>query len=885
MNLPLLYNLNTGRSTQYTETITVGVDGTAYLTHIPLKDSLTVTGYNIVSFREYDSVPTLDATQVALNWGDEYNYIISTGLLYFNVSEAGKEVVVAYIPAASRIDAEILNQIIVFANTYDGNIYTKAELAAPSTAQIHWSNLTFAPGVASEDAEGFLSAADKQKLNIIDGTKTPIGGINSGGTVISPDTWGGNVTIEETSTIIPSTDGGNIRLDVNPSAFTSLSTSIVQALSGTSGSPGNTNRYVTSSDARLSDSRTPVPHVHSESDITGLVAALAAASVGLAREIIIADIVDFTDHANIPTTDEKGALVGIGGDPSASNPYVTNLDSRMTNARMPLFHVHSETDITGLQGDLLNRALIGHRHTHSDISDWTNSTVDVAPYLRTSLLYDDFVVSGLTSVISSTLVYTYYGTPGSQWYQNQAYAHNALLVVNSGLYSCSIGGTSGSSTPTWLTTSNTIDGGVTWAYIGAVNSWSALTYYALGTYVSGGAYVYSVTTAGFSGPTPPTWASSGTVNDTGAFCSRIIAGSAYIGGNYTALPNTDYNYIGYFQPTGTAGRYPIISQYVTNNEARTYTITITKANTVPGILSDLEYKWKWTTDFLTWQCVDTNIVPWTASYSYSGGQYVVKSGRLYTASAGISGESEPSWGGATVVDGTVTWNRGVTCTPYSFDTDYAIGNHVAFGTAYFICTVAGHSGPNEPEWVLSSNAITLDSFRVYPRLRGLDNGLREDFYTNGSTTQYQVGDSWTFNTSKSCDTYVDITSIGTLTYKFVTTSASAPALDSGSLRVLKMVTNGTGISSITDLRQILKIARVNQIHADNIFGTLGASNSKGVAANVAALPASSNTPGDFYLVLDDGTGSQAIFSWTGSVWRNLTNPGMSSILSSIIFGG
>jgi len=49
-----------------------------------------------------------------------------------------------------------------------------------------------------------------------------------------------------------------------------------------------------------------------------------------------------TDHhsnANDPTSDEKGALAGTDGTPSASNEYVTNSDARNSDARTPVAHV------------------------------------------------------------------------------------------------------------------------------------------------------------------------------------------------------------------------------------------------------------------------------------------------------------------------------------------------------------------------------------------------------------------------------------------------------------------------------------------------------------------------------------------------------------------
>ena len=46
-------------------------------------------------------------------------------------------------------------------------------------------------------------------------------------------------------------------------------------------------------------------------------------------------------EAVAPTADEKAALAGTSGAPSGSNKYVTNADSRMTNARTPTSHASS----------------------------------------------------------------------------------------------------------------------------------------------------------------------------------------------------------------------------------------------------------------------------------------------------------------------------------------------------------------------------------------------------------------------------------------------------------------------------------------------------------------------------------------------------------------
>lgn len=53
------------------------------------------------------------------------------------------------------------------------------------------------------------------------------------------------------------------------------------------------------------------------------------------------DLSDTPDLSNLPSAGEKQALVGSSGTPSNLNPYVTNADSRLTNARTPTSHAIS----------------------------------------------------------------------------------------------------------------------------------------------------------------------------------------------------------------------------------------------------------------------------------------------------------------------------------------------------------------------------------------------------------------------------------------------------------------------------------------------------------------------------------------------------------------
>ena len=103
------------------------------------------------------------------------------------------------------------------------------------------------------------------------------------------------------------------------------------ALAGTAGAPSAINAYVTNSDTRNTNARTPTSHAlggteHASSTLAELNA-----------KVSDADLVDTAD-ARLPTQDENNALAGTSGVPAAGNRYVTDADTRNTNARTPTSH-------------------------------------------------------------------------------------------------------------------------------------------------------------------------------------------------------------------------------------------------------------------------------------------------------------------------------------------------------------------------------------------------------------------------------------------------------------------------------------------------------------------------------------------------------------------
>lgn len=136
------------------------------------------------------------------------------------------------------------------------------------------------------------------------------------------------------------------------------------ALVGTNGTPSTSNKYVTNSDSRNSDARTPLAHNHVVADITDAGTAATktvgnasgnlqenGASLGNTQTVetdgtgkfissakgtaynkefgTAAGTVSEGDDTRIPIQDENDALVGTDGTPSTSNKYVTDSDPRV----------------------------------------------------------------------------------------------------------------------------------------------------------------------------------------------------------------------------------------------------------------------------------------------------------------------------------------------------------------------------------------------------------------------------------------------------------------------------------------------------------------------------------------------------------------------------
>ena len=97
------------------------------------------------------------------------------------------------------------------------------------------------------------------------------------------------------------------------------------ALAGTSGTPGTDNKYVTDADERLYDDRSPTAHASEHVEGSDVIPDATVTVPGL---MSAADKIklDATDPTLLPTADQKAAMAGSYGSPSATNRFVTEDD-------------------------------------------------------------------------------------------------------------------------------------------------------------------------------------------------------------------------------------------------------------------------------------------------------------------------------------------------------------------------------------------------------------------------------------------------------------------------------------------------------------------------------------------------------------------------------
>jgi hypothetical protein len=128
------------------------------------------------------------------------------------------------------------------------------------------------------------------------------------------------------------------------------------------------SNFVDTTDARLSDARTPLEHDHAIADVTGLQEVLNDKSP-LVHGHVIFDVEGLWD-----TLENKALKSEI---PDVSN-FVDTDDARLSDARTPIAHMHSVSEVTGLENELADKALVDHDHIIADVTGLQDELDDKA---------------------------------------------------------------------------------------------------------------------------------------------------------------------------------------------------------------------------------------------------------------------------------------------------------------------------------------------------------------------------------------------------------------------------------------------------------------------------------------------------------------------------
>jgi hypothetical protein len=600
-HLFLLQNLDASLTATRTEVKKVDVNGQIRLDGIPKKDTIVIPTMTVV----IDTIP--NSSQAAIVWGDDYNYVISTGMLTFNPINIGQEYAITYVPIASRVDATIINKFLEYYNEFSGEVWTKTEMANSTTGPIvHWDNIINHPTLVNDSVDGLMPHSLYTLLAAMNSQK-PIGAIYAGdNTYAVPSTWGGAIQLQNTPTVTTTVIGPNIKFDVVQSAFTQLSANTTAALDGTSGVANATNKFVTNSDARMSNARPAQPHEHTFSSVysaidnplepaKNLTNALSG-KAALSHTHSMSDVQDFPNLL-IPTSLQKAALDGTG------NFYVKDSDTRLlsTFPHTPSTHAHAINDVTNLSSSLDFKASLKHQHGMEDIPGLGTAS-PVSNMVRTTKFLHDYVIQGLDTV--TTGVKWSRTSPVTTWVALHAYSLGDCVlptVLNGYIYKVVQAGTSSSTEPSNWASTSVSDGTVIWSLIAAATVWAASTVYRYGNNVLSTAknYYYTCTFPGVSYSSEPPWGTLVT-ETTPTFVATKNTGLCYSNGIYTQFQESSYGrpnvYVGMLSANQTVGVTTGKRLYATTSAvvkaAKVYDIKVTVANASSTNMTGLMTQWR-----------------------------------------------------------------------------------------------------------------------------------------------------------------------------------------------------------------------------------------------------------------------------------------------------
>jgi hypothetical protein len=304
-----------------------------------------------------------------------------------------------------------------------------------------------------------------------------------------------------------------------------------------------------------------------------------------------------------------------------------------------------------------------------------------------------------SSTIDNAVRWTSLGNP--PWMPSTKYdAGQAIIDPNGNIQFVSTAGTSNHSMPAWNQQSGqtTTDGSVIWTNAGHSN-WLPNTAYSSGSLiVDSTGTIQSVTTAGTSGTSAPTWGTQpGQTTLDGLQWINLGAPQWQPGTNFSATTVV-------LDPSGTIQQ--VQSGGMSGDAAPTW-------NETPGATTN--------DASITW--LNNGPWAWQPNTPYVAGQFVVdpQGFRQTVVLNGTSASQQPSWMGplvlgTTTADGTVTW-ASVGKRNWQPHTAYEAGFRIVDGSGNIqIVQSSGESGTTPPNWDPNLNQPTQDNTVVWTNL-------------------------------------------------------------------------------------------------------------------------------------------------------------------------
>lgn len=292
---------------------------------------------------------------------------------------------------------------------FDTEVSNNTNVAANTSARHTHANAAVLNAISGSGSGEIITAAERSKLAAIEaGATADLTGseiitlINGTAGVIDDDNIASTIARDSEVTSAISTHTGNAT--AHHSNANDPTSGQKAALAGTSGTPADGNRYVTNADSRLADARTPVSHAHGAITntgylgstaniplITGTAGIIQAGTFGTAANTFcvgndsrLSDARTPVSHvhgnisnsgaigttANLPIITTTSGVLVAGSFGTTSGTFCAGNDSRLSDARTPLQHAHAVSDVTGFDSTVSGNSAVtantNARHTHSN---------------------------------------------------------------------------------------------------------------------------------------------------------------------------------------------------------------------------------------------------------------------------------------------------------------------------------------------------------------------------------------------------------------------------------------------------------------------------------------------------------------------------------------